>query len=72
MAEETIADVDASGHWLGKTVTQISEAGRLLADPTMHEDYLLRFPRYPRGSRPPFPRTTAQAVDYEAAGPNAA
>ena len=59
VAEETIADVDASGHWLGKTVTQISKAGRLLADPTMHEDYLLRFPHYPRGSSPPFPRTTA-------------
>jgi peptide-methionine (S)-S-oxide reductase len=57
VAEETIADVDASSHWLGKTVTQISEAGRLLEDSTMHEDYLLRFPDYPKGSKPPFPRT---------------
>ncbi len=57
VAEETIADVDASGHWLGKTVTQISEAGPLLEDPTMHEDYFLHFPEYPEGSKPPFPRT---------------
>ena len=27
MAEETIRDVDASGHWPGKVVTEISEAG---------------------------------------------
>ena len=26
VAEEIIRDVDASGHWLGKTVTKISEA----------------------------------------------
>src|SRR6478735_4423636 len=30
VAEETILDVDASGHWLGKTVTKVSEASRLL------------------------------------------
>ena len=24
VAEETIADVDAAGHWLGKTVTRVS------------------------------------------------
>ena len=27
MAEETIADVDASGLWPGKVVTEVSEAG---------------------------------------------
>jgi len=27
VAEETICDVDASGHWPGKVVTKISEAG---------------------------------------------
>jgi peptide-methionine (S)-S-oxide reductase len=57
VAEETIADVDASGHWLGKTVTQINKAGRVLEDPTLHQDYFLRFPDYPKGSKPPFPRT---------------
>lgn len=59
VAQETIADVDASGHWLGRTVTQVSEAGRLLEDPTMHADYFLRFPDYPKGSKPPFPRAEA-------------
>jgi peptide-methionine (S)-S-oxide reductase len=57
VAEETIADVDASGYWLGRTVTRVSEAGRFLGDPTMHQDYFLRFPDYPKGSRSPFPRT---------------
>ena len=57
VAEETIADVDASRHWLGKTVTQISGAGRLLEDPPQNQDYFLRFPDYPKGSKPPFPRT---------------
>ena len=32
VAEETIRDVDASGHWPGKTVTKISEAGRFWED----------------------------------------
>ena len=33
VAEETIRDVDASGHWPGKVVTKISEAGPLLGGP---------------------------------------
>jgi peptide-methionine (S)-S-oxide reductase len=57
VAEEMIADVDASGHWPGKTVTQISEAGRFLQDPAEDQDRLLRFPDYPKGSTPPFPHT---------------
>ena len=57
VAEETIADVDASGHWLGKTMTEISEAGRFWEDPPESQDHLLRFPDYPEGSKPPFPRT---------------
>lgn len=56
VAEETIADVDASGHWLGKTVTAISEAGRFFEDPAEAQDYFLRFPDYPQGSKAPFPR----------------
>ena len=56
VAEETIAGVDASGHWPGRTVTRISEAGRFWEDPPEHQDYLQRFPRYPEGSAPPFPR----------------
>src|SRR5690242_14426439 len=44
VAEETIADVDASGHWLGKTVTRVSEAGAFVEDPPEDQDYFLRYP----------------------------
>ena len=67
LAEETIADVDASGHWLGKTVTEISEAGLFWEDPAEHQDYFQRYPVYPEGSRPPFPRTGVEAADNEPA-----
>src|SRR5919198_4410207 len=56
VAEETIADVDASGHWLGKTVTEISEAGRFWEDPAENQGYFQRLPGYPEGSTPPFRR----------------
>lgn len=65
MAEETIADVDASGHWLGKTVTEISEAGRFWEDPAESQDYFQRFPDYPEGSKPPFPHTGVEAAKPE-------
>ena len=65
VAEETIADVDASGHWLGKTVTEISEARRFWEDPPEDQDHLLRFPDYPEGSKPPFPRTGVEAGNRE-------
>jgi peptide-methionine (S)-S-oxide reductase len=65
VAAETIADVDASGHWLGKTVTEISEAGRFWEDPPEDQDYFRRFPDYPEGSKPPFPRMAAEAVNRE-------
>jgi peptide-methionine (S)-S-oxide reductase len=68
VAEETIADVDASGHWLGKTVTEISEAGRLWEDPAEDQNYFQRFPDYPEGSKPPFPRTGVGATNRETAG----
>jgi peptide-methionine (S)-S-oxide reductase len=61
VAEETIADVDASGHWLGKIVTETSEAGRFWEDPAENQDYLLCFPDYPEGSKPPFPRVSEEA-----------
>lgn len=63
VAEETIADVDASGHWLGRTVTEVSEVGRFWEDPAAKQDYFLRFPDYPEGSRLPFPRTGPKAAD---------
>ena len=53
MAEEAIADVDASGHWLGRTMTEISKASRFWEDPAENQYYFLRFPHYPEGSKPP-------------------
>ena len=44
MAEETIADVDASGHWPGKIVTEISEAGRFWEAEAEDQDYFHRYP----------------------------
>jgi len=52
-AEEMVRDVDASGHWLGKTVTKISEASAFWEMGPEDQDYLLRFPQ---GCKPPFPR----------------
>jgi peptide-methionine (S)-S-oxide reductase len=61
-AEETIRDVDASGHWPGKTVTKVSEAGRFVEDAAKDQDYFLRYPDYPDGSKPPFPRQGVEAA----------
>jgi peptide-methionine (S)-S-oxide reductase len=62
VAEETIADVDASGHWPGRTTTQISQAGRFWEDPPEDQDHFLHYPEYPKGSKPPFPRTSRTAT----------
>ncbi len=44
IAEDTIADVEASGLWPGKVVTELSPAGPFwLAEPE-HQDYLQRHP----------------------------
>jgi peptide-methionine (S)-S-oxide reductase len=52
-AEDTIADVEASGLWPGKVVTELKPAGAFwLAEPE-HQDYLLR---YPNGYTCHFPR----------------
>ena len=53
VAEGTITDVDASGHWPGRTVTRVSEAGRFWEAEA--EDQLY-FQRFPDGCKPPFPR----------------
>jgi peptide-methionine (S)-S-oxide reductase len=58
VAEEMISDVDASGHWLGKTVTNISEAAVFWAMGPDDQDYFLRFPH---GCKPPFPRQDSPA-----------
>lgn len=52
VAEGMIRDVDASGHWLGKTVTRISREGVFWESGPDDQDYLKR---YPNVSRPPFP-----------------
>lgn len=53
VAEEMVRDVDASGHWLGRTVTRISPAGVFWEDGPEVQDYLERFPDVVRA---PFPR----------------
>lgn len=44
IAEETIADVEASGLWPGKVVTEVSPAGDFWEAEPEHQDYLERFP----------------------------
>lgn len=53
VAEDTIHDVDASGHWPGEVATRVSEAGRFWEEAPGQQDYLHRFPA---GCRAPFPR----------------
>jgi peptide-methionine (S)-S-oxide reductase len=65
VAEETIADVEASGHWPGKVVTEVEPAGPFWEAEPEHQDYL---ERYPSGYTCHFPRRdwvlprTAQAA----------
>ncbi|MEV5765481.1 peptide-methionine (S)-S-oxide reductase MsrA [Micromonospora sp. NPDC052213] len=44
IAEETIADVDASGLWPGKVVTEVTPAGPFWEAEPEHQDYLERNP----------------------------
>ena len=53
IAEDTIADVDASGLWPGKVVTEVTAAGPFWEAEPEHQDYLEKFPggytcHYPR------------------------
>jgi len=57
VAEETIRDVDASGHWPGTIVTGVSEAGTFWEAEPEDQDY---FQCYPHGCPPPFPRRVAE------------
>lgn len=52
-ALETIADVDASGLWPGRVVTEVEEAGDFWEAEPEHQDYL---ERYPNGYTCHFPR----------------
>ena len=53
VAEETIADVEASGLWPGKIVTEVAPAGPFWEAEPEHQDYL---ERYPHGYTCHFPR----------------
>ena len=53
VAEDTIADVEASGLWPGKVVTELSEAVSFWEAEPEHQDYL---ERYPNGYTCHFPR----------------
>jgi peptide-methionine (S)-S-oxide reductase len=53
VAEDTIADVNASGLWPGTVVTEVSPAGAFWQAEPEHQDYL---ERYPNGYTCHFPR----------------
>lgn len=44
VAEDTIADVDASGLWPGKVVTEVTPAGDFWEAEEEHQDYLEKLP----------------------------
>ena len=53
VAEDTIADVEASGLWPGKVVTEVTEAGDFWEAEPEHQNYLQHYPNgytchYPR------------------------
>ena len=55
VAKETIADVDASGLWPGRVVTEVAPAGPFWQAEPEHQDYLVRHPNgytchYPRAN----------------------
>jgi methionine-S-sulfoxide reductase len=74
VAEDTIADVDASGLWPGKVVTELLPAGDFWEAEPEHQDYLERLPngytchfirpgwRLPTGATPPPDRTGSPIV----------
>jgi len=53
VAEDTIADVDASGLWPGKVVTEVTAVSDFWEAEPEHQDYLVR---YPNGYTCHFPR----------------
>lgn len=44
VAEDTIADVNASGLWPGRVVTEVAPAGAFWAAEAEHQDYIEKFP----------------------------
>ena len=62
-AEDTIADVQASGLWPGKVVTDVGPAGPFWEAEPEHQDYL---ERYPNGYTCHFPRPNWKLPHREA------
>jgi peptide-methionine (S)-S-oxide reductase len=67
MALDTIADVDASGLWPGKVVTEVAPAGDFWEAEPEHQDYL---ERYPNGYTCHFPRPGWKLPKREQASAN--
>ncbi|HUA76886.1 MAG TPA: peptide-methionine (S)-S-oxide reductase MsrA [Acetobacteraceae bacterium] len=44
VAEETIAEVNASGRWPGRVVTEVAPVGEFWEAEPEHQDYLQRYP----------------------------
>ena len=68
VAEDTIADVEASGLWPGKVVTEVVRASEFWKAEPEHQDYLQR---YPSGYSCHFPRAgwvLPRRAEVEAAG----
>jgi len=65
IADEMIRDVDASGHWPGKTVTKVSPAGVFWEAGPEHQNYLQRFPNV---FKAPFPRQQIAPEKVPASG----
>jgi peptide methionine sulfoxide reductase MsrA len=59
VAEETIRDVDASGHWPGKVVTEITEAGPNTRTTSSVIRKAARLPSRGRMWQPPSSRSAA-------------
>ena len=65
VAQDTIADVDASGLWPGKVVTEVSLVGDFWEAEPEHQDYLQH---YPSGYTCHFPRANWRLPRREALG----
>jgi peptide-methionine (S)-S-oxide reductase len=65
VAEETIADVNASGLWPGKVVTEVKPAGPFWEAEPEHQDYL---ERYPHGYTCHYPRANWKVPSKSASG----
>mgnify|MGYP002737866866 FL=1 len=61
-AQQTIADVNASGLWPGKVVTELAPAGPFWEAEPEHQDYLVK---HPNGYTCHYPRAGWKLPEYE-------